>query len=144
MSISVLPATLSDAAETVDLGMRAFKDDPLSRRTTNLDMATSEQRKQFRDWRIGISTTRMQGSGKHYFKAVDDATGAIVGFIGTYAPEGFDLEATFQSSTPAPDFIGHDSQGEFRERQIAARAKWLGERKDVWCELPRHGDHEAL
>lgn len=133
MSISVLPATPNDASETVDLGMRAFWNDPLSRLSWNPDTATSEQIVQFKQWRRAMSTTRMSGSGKHYFKAVDNTTGAIVGFVGTYAPEGFDIEATWQSPTPAPEFVNQDAMGEFRERQIAAKAKWLGERRDVWC-----------
>lgn len=134
MSISILPCTSSDAAATIDIGMRAFADDPLNRRTMNLAAATPTQLEQFRAWRTGMAELRMSGPGKHYFKAVDDGTREVVGFVGMYAPEGFGGEAGWQSPAPAPDFIDDDAQGEVRAKQRAAREKWVGPRGDVWCE----------
>lgn len=134
MTISILRADVSDAASTIDVGMRAFEDNALSQLTMNLHTATPEQVQHWREWRTDMAKMRIDGPGRYYFKAVDDDTGEMLGFTGIYAPEVYNAEAPGHAPTPAPDWINHEAENEFRTAQTAMSRKHLGERKDVWCQ----------
>lgn len=133
-TISIHPATPLDAANMVDLDLAAFADNPFVQKTFHVAAASPAQLAEFRTWRTSILEHRMTGPGKRYYKAVDEETGDMVGYAGFYAPEGFDLESNWTSAVAMPAFIDVAGQREFREKSKAAKERWVGGRKDVWCE----------
>ena len=136
MSITIHPAELQDASGMLDVSMAAFAGDVLSEATFGLSSASEEEVADFRNWRTDLTKLRMNGRGKHYFKAVDSSTGSVVGFIGVYGP---DAEAPAQSSVSLPTHMNHEVDDEVKTKMKAANDRLVGDRKDVWCESPSLG-----
>jgi hypothetical protein len=132
MAINILPASADDAAEMIHVGMKAFANDLLSKSTFDIASATREEAEEYTQWRIGLAKLRMSGPNKHYFKAQDEATGAIVGYAGLNGPGAEPLP---HSIIPRPKCINTDVDDELTAKMKSTREKCLGDRKDVWCEL---------
>ena len=133
MAIDILPAVPEDAEEFFPVGEAAFANDLLSNKTFSTATATAEELAEYRSWRIDLSKLRMSGHGKHYLKAVDDATGRIVGYLGMYSP-GADMDAN--SKLPRPSCVNVHVDDELRRLLPETKKKTLGDRQDVWCMLP--------
>lgn len=82
MSISIQPCSPAHAAATITTGMHCpFAADPLTRRTTNPAAATPAQ--------LEMATRRIPGRvGGAPSKPWTRGQGAVVGFVGMFAPEG--------------------------------------------------------
>ena len=132
MAIKIVPASIDDAAEMIDVGMKAFANDQLAKATFDVQSATSEEVEEYKRWRIGLSKLRMSGANNHYFKAVDEETGVLVGYAGLNGP---DTEPVSHSAIPRPKGLNSDVDDEFSEKQKSTRETYLGDRKDFWCEL---------
>ena len=130
MAITILPATPDDAEDMIDVGNRAFGNDMLSNATFDRTSATAEECAEYKSWRVKLSKLRMSGPGKHYVKAVDETTGAIVGYAGLMGPKA---ERLPHSAVPLPAFINADFDQELTEKFKSTREQCLGERQDVWC-----------
>ena len=138
MAISILPATLEDADEMIEVSMAAFAKDRLSIAHNRLDRASPDQLAVWRRWRYVMMKVRMDGEGKYWFKAVDDTTGSIVGYAGLYAPGAAPVAATM-ASLPLPIFMNQEIEEDLRAMQKSAKAKHLDDRDDVWCKHPVKG-----
>ena len=130
MTIGIYAAGPDDAAEMVSVGMRAFADDKLSEAQFGIKNATPEQLREFHEHRTANSKLRMQGKGRHWFKAVDESKGKIVGFCGLCSPEAEPVP-TWSISRPALGSLEVDKEVESKLDEFKKR--WVGGRDDVWC-----------
>jgi hypothetical protein len=139
MTITILPATVSDAASLTSTGLQAFATDPLNKALENYSALNPTQRSEYLQWRSERNLRRMTGSGKFWFKAVDSASGDLVGYVGMLAPE---------RSRPEPESDGVDEGlanaptnadmvlfGVFVGRLEEMRERLMGGRGDYWCEF---------
>lgn len=72
----------------------------------------------------------MTGPGRHYFKAKDQESGQVVGYVGLLGP---DIEPPPHSAVPRPTFMNLELDNELDEKLKSTRDKYLTGRKDVWC-----------
>lgn len=138
MAISILPATLADVRIMMPTGVKAFSSDPLNRAIENVDKATPEQRQDYLEWRIARNEKRMTGPGKHWFKAVDTDSGAIVGYTGIMAPEAESVNGLPEGKEPELNaataaIMNKELYGEVERKLGEARERCMGARKDYWC-----------
>jgi hypothetical protein len=131
MAIKILPATPDDAPELIDVGMKAFANDPLAQATFNVSTAPPEQVEEYKQWRVGLSRLRMTGTGRHYFKAVDEDSGAIVGYAGLNGP---DVERVPHSAVERPSFYNIEVEEELQAKMKSTREQCISGREDLWCE----------
>lgn len=129
MEINILPAGPEDAAEMISVGMKAFANDVLAKSTFDVQSGTPEEVEEYTQWRVSLARLRMSGQGKHYFKARDEATGAIVGYAGLNGPGAEILPHT---AVPRPKFLNSDVDDELMQKMNSTRERFLGDRKDVW------------
>ena len=132
MAIKILPATPDDAPELIDVGVKAFANDPLSQAAFNISTAPPEQVEEYKQWRVGLSRLRMAGVGKHYFKAVDEESGTIVGYAGLNGP---DVKQVPHSAVERPSFYKVEVEEELQSKMKSTREKCIGGREDLWCKL---------
>jgi hypothetical protein len=130
MSITIKPCTLDDAEAMIETGEAAFAEDALNNLIFNAREATPEQRQEYKKWRVATTKQRLTGEGKHYFKAVDESNGRLVGYVGLFNPS---IDVAAQSTVPKPAFVNPDTDEVMKQLQ-AVDKKWVGDRKDVWCE----------
>lgn len=131
MAITLLPSTVEDASDMLETGLAAFANDKLNIAQFHTDTATPEQMDEFRAWRRSLSHARMTGPGKHWFKAVDDSNGRLVGSIGLYDPH---VVAPDPLAFPHPSHTNVEITKELRGKMKAVKDKHIGNRDDVWCE----------
>ena len=87
MTVTILPATVSDARALTSTGLQAFSTDPLNKALENYSALDPTQRNEYLQWRTERNLDRMTGPGKFWFKAVDSTTGDLVGYVGMLAPK---------------------------------------------------------
>ena len=129
MAINILPASPNDAAEMINVGMKAFANDLMAKSTFDVQSGSPEEVEEYRQWRVSLARLRMSGQGKHYFKAQDEATGEIVGYAGVNGPGAEILPHT---AVTRPKFLNSHVDNELMEKMNATRERCLGDRKDVW------------
>ena len=130
MSISIQPAVIEDADEMLDVGIAAFAGDLMNMAIFNLDNATPEELAEHSQWRTSMTRLRISGQGKHWFKAIDEASGKIVGFTGLYSP---DADTSNLASLPKPKCINVEVYNEIISTLEAAKKELMGNRQDYWC-----------
>lgn len=130
--IKILPATGEDAPDLLEVGIKAFAHDLLSNSTFDLQAATPEQAEEYREWRNGLSRLRMSGPGRHYFKALDEASGKIVGYAGIFGPN---VERPPHTAVPRPSFLNTEVDDELMEKLKVTREECLHGREDLWCKF---------
>jgi hypothetical protein len=139
MTIDVLPATCSDAASLTSTGLQAFATDPLNKALENYSALNPAQCSEYLQWRTERNLRRMTGPGNFWFKAIDSASGDLVGYVGMLAPE---------RSRPEPGSDGVDEGladapanadmvlfGVFVGKLEEMRERLMGERRDYWCKF---------
>lgn len=132
MSVSILPCTIDDADAMITCGEQAFANDVLIKAIFNPDTATREEIRLHHDYRTAVARKRLTGAGKYYFKAVDDTTGSLVGFVGMFDPQ-VDVDSQSQIDVERPKCLNDEFDAKFRKALREAEAKVIGDRKDVWC-----------
>lgn len=131
MSFTITPAVPSDASAMVPLGMASFRDDKVNLATFRINSLTPEELDAYAAWRGQLTRQRMDGPGKHYFKAVDSATGLLAGYIGMFSPQAETRPRA--SIAPAPVNVDHVVDEEVKSKLDATKARLIGGREDVWC-----------
>lgn len=132
MSVSILPCTLDDVDAMITCGEQAFANDVLVNTVFNPATATAEEIQANHDYRVAIGRKRMTGSGRYYFKAADDTTGSLIGFVGLFDPQ-VDVGSQSQIDAARPKGFNEEFEIKFRSALREAEAKAIGDRKDVWC-----------
>jgi hypothetical protein len=132
MSYSILPCTIDDVDAMTTCGEEAFANDAMVTAVFNPRNATAEQIKAHHEYRNAIGRKRIVGPGKYYFKAVDEGTGSLVGFVGLFDPQ-IDVGSQSQIDVERPGGFNQEFESKFRSALRAAEAKAIGDRKDVWC-----------
>lgn len=130
MTIAILPVTSEDVPEMIDVGMKAFAKDPLAQAAFNTATATPDQIEEYKQWRVDLARLRIAGPGKHYFKAVDEETGAIVGYAGLNGP---DVKRLGHNAIPSPNFYDLQIDEELRSKMQLTRDACISGREDLWC-----------
>jgi hypothetical protein len=130
MTISILSCKFEDARELFMVGEKAFSNDLLAIAVFDRSTASAEKLAEYRAWRVGRTQMRLSGQGKHYFKAVDDSTGRIVGYMGMLDPS---VDVSAQSPLPPTDCINVEVEAKMRMELAEVHHKWVGDRKDIWC-----------
>ena len=133
MSISIQKCTVEDAEEMITVGGKAFENDELLLHIFNLKTATAEQREQYQAWRMAVVKQRFIGEEKFYYKAVDESSGKLVGYVAMYGPNVSIADNHAPESIQKPTFINVKADDEFKATLREMEAKHIGERKDVWC-----------
>jgi ribosomal protein S18 acetylase RimI-like enzyme len=141
MTITILPATVSSDARTLtSTGLQAFSTDPLNKALENYSSLNPTQRSEYLQWRTERNLDRMTGPGKFWFKAVDSATGDLVGYVGMLAPKKTRPESEssvdgWHASAPANTDLALFAAfvGKLEEMQ----ERLMGRRDDYWCKFRR-------
>jgi hypothetical protein len=137
MAITILPVTPSDAPSLTSLGLQAFSTDPLNAALEKYSTLDPTQRSEYLSWRTERNRRRMTGPGKFWFKAVDSATGNLVGYVGMLAPERSrpGPEAVDEGLASAPANADMALWGDFVGRLEEMRERCMGGRGDYWCKF---------
>jgi len=137
MTIDIVPATGPDAASLTSVGLQAFSTDPLNAALESYSSLDPTQRSEYLQWRTERNRRRMTGPGKFWFKAVDSATGNLVGYVGMLAPERSRPEPEtpddWFASTPANADL--ELFGVFVGKLEEMKEKVMGARDDYWCKF---------
>jgi GNAT superfamily N-acetyltransferase len=140
MTITILLATVSDAASLTSVGLQAFSTDPLNKALENYSALDPTQRSEYLQWRTERNLDRMTGSGKFWFKAVDSATGDLVGYVGMLAPKKTRPEpessvGEWHASAPANTDL--ELFAVFVGKLEEMQERLMGGRDDYWCKFCR-------
>lgn len=130
MTISLVPATIEDAALILPVGLAAFAQDKLNTEMFNFNTASGEQLDEFRRWRLEVNTVRLSGEDKHWIKAIDDSNGCLAGYTGIYEPCSVTPDV-WEKRMPACTNL--DIVNELRPAMKAAKERQIGEGEGVWC-----------
>jgi hypothetical protein len=139
MTIDIFLATGSDAAALTSTGLQAFATDPLNKALENYSALNPTQRSEYLQWRTERNLRRMTGPGKFWFKAVDSASGDLVGYVGMLAPErsrpGPESNGVDEGLADAPANADMVLFGVFVGKLEEMRERLMGERRDYWCKF---------
>jgi hypothetical protein len=137
MTIDIISATGADAPSLTSVGLQAFSTDPLNAALESYSTLDPTQRSEYLQWRTERNRRRMTGPGKFWFKAVDSATGNLVGYFGMLAPERSrpEPETPDEGLASAPANADLELWGVFVGRLEEMREKLMGGRGDYWCEF---------
>lgn len=134
MAIAIHPASEADAAEFTPVGMAAFKDDPLHSSLDGPEELTAAQTAEHIEWRTARVKERMAGENVHYFKAVDEATGAIVGYSGWFGPTHTKgLTNDEDLLTGLPTYMDRGVMEQIDRSIAQAKQELMSDRSDYWC-----------
>lgn len=124
MTITILRMPPSDGLEAMTLSELAFRTDTLIQATFKKPMS-AEEREIYLQWKMGRLAARVGKPGWYNFKAVDEATGKIVGVIGIQAPEKEEAAQGDRSKrfTNMPDFMVTSVLDELNERMEEVRQR---------------------
>jgi hypothetical protein len=136
MAITILPATSSDVVPLTIVGLQAFADDPLNKALEKFAELDPAQRSEHLQWRTQYNLRRMTGPGKFWFKAVDSATGELVGYVGMVGPKRTRPEPPKidENHAEVPANVDVELLGVFERTCEEMRKRHMGERDDYWCE----------
>ena len=76
----------------------------------------------------------MFGSGSHWFKAIESATGKAVGYCGILAPEKGKPKGLDTDDTELPRTMNQDLWAVVGDKGKKLREQHMGKRDDYWCE----------
>jgi hypothetical protein len=136
MPIEILPATGSDVSALTIVGLQAFANDPLNKALEKVAELDPTQRSEHLQWRTQYNLRRMTGPGKFWFKAVDSATGDLVGYVGMVAPKESRPEPVKadESRAEVPANVDLGLLGAFERKCEEMQKRHMGEWDDYWCE----------
>lgn len=136
MSITVTPATPTDALTLTKIGLAAYANDKLfniflPQDEESRSLSVPQQEIAYLAWRTERSRKRISGEGKYWFKAIDER-GDIVGFTGVYEPEVYN-RAVEEGNGQVSEFVDQKLLVEAEWAKKVGREKYFGERRGVWC-----------
>ena len=140
MTVTILPATVSDARALTSTGLQAFSTDPLNKALENYSALDPTQRNEYLQWRTERNLDRMTGPGKSWFKAVDSATEDLVGYVGMLAPKKTrpgSESSTDEWHASAPANTDLELFAVFVGKLEEMQEKLMGGRDDYWCKFRR-------
>jgi len=149
MTITIVPATVSDARDLTFTGLQAFSSDPLNKALENYSSLNPTQRSEYLAWRTERNLDRMIGPGRFWFKAVDSATGDLVGYVGMLAPKKTrpepESEAADEWHASAPANTDLELFSVFIEKLEEMQEKLMGARDDYWfvSSMAVHPDYQG-
>lgn len=130
MSIIILPVELKDAPDINVIGDMAFSTDLLNATLFNRGAASPEQFAEYRAWRLKMIEARLSVKGQCYFKAVEETTGKLVGYVGMMDPT---VDVPSLSHLPDGDFMDVAVEADTRAKLQEMHERWMGGKNDVWC-----------
>ena len=139
MTITIVPATGSDVASLTIVGLQAFADDPLNKALEKVAELNPTERSKHLQWRTQYNLRRMTGPGKFWFKAVDSATGDLIGYVGMVAPKKSRPEPpkADENHAEVPANVDVELLGIFERKCEEMQEKLMGGRDDYWCGFRR-------
>jgi hypothetical protein len=131
-NISIVPCRIEDAEEMEPVGTAAFATDPVNQAIFDVTTANEDDLADYRAWRMQLNRERMKGDGKYYFKAIDDDTGKIIGYIGIFDAS---VDIASQAQFPRPACINVEAEKRIKEQLHEAEEKWMNSQERMWCKL---------
>ena len=130
MAVALTLATLDDAPTLARCNVEASQSDALHQAASGLSAnATLGQQQAALKWREGLFKRNLSKPNVHWMKAMDESTGAIVGYAGWMGPEdpgAKKVKYDVRDLDPMPATL-------YREAKIAEiKKRVLGGRDDVW------------
>lgn len=136
MAIDIVLATGSDVGPLTIAGLQAFADDPLNKALEKVSELNPTERSTHLQWRTQYNLRRMTGPGKFWFKAVDSATGNLVGYVGMLAPKETRPEVpsdTDGSHAEVPANVDVELLAVFERKCEEMQKRHMAGRDDYWC-----------
>lgn len=136
MTIDIVPATGSDVGPLTVVGLQAFADDPLNKALEKVSELNPTQQSEHLQWRTQYNLRRMTVPGKHWFKAVDSATGNLVGYVGMLAPKKTRAEMPSdvdESRAEVPANVDVELLAVFERKCEEMQKRHMEGRDDYWC-----------
>ncbi|EME77404.1 uncharacterized protein MYCFIDRAFT_168834 [Pseudocercospora fijiensis CIRAD86] len=134
-----------DGEELVAIGTAAFATDALHQSGLPPNM-TEAQMKLFQEWRVRLGQHRAAAPNRHQFKAVDSASGKIVGLSAWNGPTSEEqLDTTTERYPGIPEFVNLAQFDHLSAVFAEARKKVMGDRRDYWflASMAVHPDHQG-
>jgi hypothetical protein len=131
-NISIVPCRMEDVEEMEPVGTAAFATDPVNQAIFDVTTANEDDLADYRAWRVQLNRERMKGDGKYYFKAVDDATGKMIGYIGIFDPS---VDIAAQAQFPRPACINVEAEKSLKDQLHEAEERWMNSQERMWCKL---------
>lgn len=138
MPITIHPATPSDAPTFAHINIMSYQSDALHATAFGvLNNLTPEQQKSDLVYRTALFERNLNMPNVHWIKAVDDATGCVVGYAGWVAPEDSnvqDADEDLRDLGTMPTHINRSVLDLAEAKMADAKLRMLGDRKDLWCQ----------